>query len=137
MRNVSPEDLIAIASGLARRFTPSDDCTSGDVAAALVTASGQVYTGVCIDTACSLGFCAEHAAIAEMLKARESTIELIVAVDQTGVIGAPCGRCRELIWQVDPRNIATRVVVGPNETVSLAELLPRRTGAQALPNVEL
>jgi cytidine deaminase len=118
-----------MASGLARRFKPSEDCTSGDVAAALLTPSGRVYTGVCIDTACSLGFCAEHAAIAEMLKARESTIRLIVAVDSTGAIGAPCGRCRELIWQVDPRNSGTLVVVGPDETLSLAELLPRR-GAQ-------
>jgi cytidine deaminase len=123
---LTPAELIATASKLARRFKPSDDCTAGDVAAALVTASGRVYTGVSIDTACSLGFCAEHAAIAEMLKARESSIELIVAVDQTGAIGAPCGRCRELIWQVDPRNAATRVIVGPDETVTLAELLPRR-----------
>lgn len=92
-----------------------------------MTTSGRVYSGVSIDTACSLGFCAEHAAIAEMLKARESSIELIVAVDQTGAIAAPCGRCRELIWQVDPRNAATRVVVGPDETVTLAELLPRRS----------
>jgi cytidine deaminase len=126
LMSLTPADLIATASTLARRFKPSDDCTSGDVAAALVTASGHVYTGVCIDTACSLGFCAEHAAIAEMLKARESTIQLIVAVDRTGAIGAPCGRCRELIWQVDPQNSATRVIVGANETVSLAELLPRR-----------
>jgi cytidine deaminase len=123
---LTPTDLIATASELARRFTPSYDCTSGDVAAALVTASGRVYTGVCIDTACSLGFCAEHAAIAEMLKARESLIRLIVAVDQTGAIGAPCERCRELIWQIDPGNAATQVIVGSNETVSLAELLPRR-----------
>jgi cytidine deaminase len=130
-------ELIAIASGLATRFTASDDCTSGDVAAALVTASGHVYTGVCVDTACSLGFCAEHAAVAEMLKARESSIAMIVAVDQTGAIGAPCGRCRELIWQVDPRNVGTRVVLGPTETVTIGELLPHRTGAEALPNEEL
>jgi cytidine deaminase len=123
---LTPSDLIATASELARRFKPSDDCTSGDVAAALLTESGNVYTGVCVDTACSLGFCAEHAAIAEMLKRRESTIRIIVAVDRTGAIGAPCGRCRELIWQVDPRNAATQVILAPDETVRLAELLPRR-----------
>jgi cytidine deaminase len=123
---LTPAELIFTASKLARRFTSSDDCTSGDVAAALLTTSGHLYTGVCVDTACSLGFCAEHAAIAEMLKARESSIELIVAVDQTGAVSAPCGRCRELIWQVDPRNAATRVILGPDESVTLAELLPRR-----------
>jgi cytidine deaminase len=123
---MSSADLIATASKLARRFKPSDDCTAADVAAALVTAAGHVYTGVCIDTACSLGFCAEHAAIAEMLKARESEIQLIVAVDQTGAVMAPCGRCRELIWQVNARNRATGVIVGPDEVVRLEDLLPRR-----------
>jgi hypothetical protein len=34
----------------------------------------NVYTSVWIDTACSLGFCAEHAAVAEMLKTRESGV---------------------------------------------------------------
>jgi cytidine deaminase len=123
---VTPADLIAIASQLAKRFKPSDDCTAGDVGAALVTTAGHVYTGICIDTACSLGFCAEHAAIAEMLKARESEIRLIVAIDSTGAIGPPCGRCRELMWQVDPRNRATEVIIDPNETVTLDRLLPRR-----------
>ncbi len=123
---MTPADLIAAASLLARRFKPSDDCTSGDVAAALLTAGGQVYTGVCIDTACSLGFCAEPAAIAEMLKARESEIRVIVAVDRRGTVRAPCGRCRELMWQVNPRNRAARIVLGPDETVSLEDLLPRR-----------
>ena len=32
---------------------------AGQVAAALLTAKGNIYTGVCIDTACSLGMCAE------------------------------------------------------------------------------
>jgi cytidine deaminase len=123
---MTPDELLEIASRLARRFKPSEDCTSGDVAAALLTADGNVYTGVSVDTACSLGFCAEHAAIAEMLKARESEIRYIVAVDQTGAMGAPCGRCREFIWQVDPRNRATQVIVGRNETLSLQDLLPRR-----------
>jgi cytidine deaminase len=94
------------------------------VAAALQTVNGSVYTGICIDTACSLGFCAEHSAIAEMLKARESAIQMIVAVTSDGSIVPPCGRCRELIWQVDTRNAATTVIVGPDRTVLLSDLLP-------------
>ena len=38
----------------------SENVETGGVAAALVTDKGNVYRGVCIDTACSLGFCAEH-----------------------------------------------------------------------------
>ena len=51
-------------------FQCSDHCTAGGVSAALLTASGNIFTGICIDTHSSLGFCAEHAAIAEMLKHR-------------------------------------------------------------------
>ena len=118
--------LIATASALARPFAPSEDCASGSVAAALLTAAGNVYTGVCLDTACSLGFCAEHAAVAEMLKARESEVRLIVAVDSGGKVLAPCGRCRELLWQVSPANRATWVVLGPTEGQTLGDLLPHR-----------
>ena len=58
----------------------SENVETGGVAAALVTDKGNVYRGVCIDTACSLGFCAEHAAIAAMFTAGENRVEKIVAV---------------------------------------------------------
>ena len=122
---MTPAELIALATGLAGDFAPSERCRAGDVAAALVTAAGHVYTGISIDTDCSLGFCAEHAAIAEMLKARESEIRLIVAVDANRGVVAPCGRCRELMWQVSARNAATGVIVGADTVIPLGELLPR------------
>ena len=123
---MDPKELIALAASLARPFNPSADCSSGTVAAALVTAESAVFTGVCVDTACSLGFCAEHAAVAEMLKARQSHVQVIAAVNKDGVIVPPCGRCRELLWQVDDRNRNTWVVLGVDEGARLRELLPRR-----------
>jgi cytidine deaminase len=122
-------ELVAAATALAGEFRTSDTCVAGEVAAVLVSASGRVYTGVCIDTACSLGFCAEHAAVAEMLKARESEIALVVAVSAKYGILLPCGRCREMMWQVDPRNRATRVIIGHDKVVTLGELLPQPSGA--------
>jgi len=116
-------DLIATAARLVGVYRPTPDCSAADVAAALVTVAGNVYTGICVDTHCSMGFCAEHAAVAEMLKARESEIRTIVAVTVDGII-APCGRCREFLWQVNARNRDTRVIVGPDHVMSLAELLP-------------
>lgn len=53
----------------------------GSVSAALLTEDGNIYTGISIDTACSLGFCAEHGAVAEMLKAGENKIVACVAID--------------------------------------------------------
>jgi len=121
---VTEDELIAAASALAEEFRTSEDCVVGGVAAALLSRSGHLYTGVCVDMSCSLGFCAEHAAVAEMLKARESEVALVVAVSATGGIIPPCGRCRELLWQLNPGNRATRVIVGPTRIVTLAELLP-------------
>jgi len=98
--------------------------SAGGVAAALETTTGRIYTGINLDLACGIGTCAEHAAIAEMLKARETAIRRIVAIDDEGVL-APCGRCRELIVQVDRRNLECEVIL-PGETASrVADLLPR------------
>src|SRR5512133_3177340 len=120
------EALIQAAMAVVGEFASSPDCTVGGVAAALETTSGSVYTGICIDTACSMGFCAEHSAIAEMLKHQESEIETIVAVDDEGVILAPCGRCRELIWQINRRNADTVVLLSNGRSMLLGELLPER-----------
>lgn len=45
---------------------------AGHVGCALETVGGVVFTGICIDVPCSIGICAEQAAIAEMLKNRET-----------------------------------------------------------------
>lgn len=126
---VTEAELLATAIALAGEFRTSESCVAGEVSAALVSASGRVYTGVCVDTGSSLGFCAEHAAIAEMLKAHESEIALIVAFSPEYGILAPCGRCRELMRQVDRRNYATRIIVGHDHVVTLAELLPQPSRA--------
>lgn len=100
----------------------------GDVASALVTAAGNRYLGVCIDTGSGTGFCAEHSAIAAMVTAGEYQIATIVAVwrdehDKVYVV-PPCGRCREFIRQIDPANLDTRVVTGRDSAAPLRELLP-------------
>ena len=102
----------------------SDYAEAGGVGAALLTGSGRVYTGVCIDTACSIGFCAEHAAAAAMITAGESRIDKLVAVDWDGRILPPCGRCREFISQLHPDNLNTQVLVGEGVSVTLHDLLP-------------
>lgn len=100
----------------------SEDVEAGGVAAALVTDKGNVYQGVCIDTACSMGFCAEHAAIAAMLTAGEDRVEKIVAVDWKKSILPPCGRCREFLMQLG--NPDALVLVAENTAVKVKDLLP-------------
>lgn len=74
---------------------------AGAVSASLLTTNGNIYAGVCIDTACSLGMCAERNAIANMITNGESKIVKLVAVMQNGKAGMPCGACREFMMQLD------------------------------------
>ena len=102
----------------------SDAAEAGGVGAALLSESGRVYVGVCIDTACSMGFCAEHAAAAAMITAGENRVMKMIALNWDGGILPPCGRCREFISQLHPDNLAAEVMVGENVVVRLGELLP-------------
>lgn len=116
-------ELIEIATQTLNPRALSDSAEAGSVAAALVTDKGNVYKGVCIDIPGSIGFCAEHAAIAAMITAGESRIEKIVAVCEGEGIVAPCGRCREFMYQINHENLNTQVHLH-HQIVSLEELLP-------------
>ena len=89
--------LVEAAKAVCGEFRMREDFSAGSAGAAILTADGNVYTGICIDLACGLGFCAEVAAVAEMLKHRETHITAFAAVCAGGVLGTPCGRCREMI----------------------------------------
>ena len=99
---------------------------SGGVGAAILAKGGNVYRGVCIDTGCSMGFCAEHAAAAAMITAGEHVIEKIVAVNWDGKVLPPCGRCGEFMAQIDRRNLDALAAVSQSQAVPLKELLPKR-----------
>ena len=58
-----------------------------------------------------------------MITAGESRIMDIVAIDWDGSILQPCGRCRELVVQIDPGNAETRVIL-PTGTRPMRDLLP-------------
>ena len=100
----------------------------GDVGCALVTDSGAVYTGVCIDVTCGIGFCAEHSAIAAMVTAGEYKIKKIVAVWKDGAgavfVIPPCGRCREFIRQIQNGALDTEVILAKDKVKTLAALIP-------------
>ncbi len=116
-------DLIEAARRVQGEFPLGDDFSAGGVGAAVRSRSGRIYTGICLDLACGIGFCAEHAAVAAMLAQRESAIDAVVAVGADGIL-APCGRCRELMAQINPANLDCRVVLGEDRVVALRQLLP-------------
>lgn len=112
------------AISLSYNSTPNKSVKVGQVVSVILTDKGNMYSGVSIETLCSIGFCAEHSAIAEMLKNGESKIEYIVAFAGNTII-PPCGRCRELIRLIDPYNINnTKVIISKENAIGLSELLP-------------
>lgn len=123
MMTTSFTDLIEHAQRVLHARQIASNAWAGSVAAALLTASGAIYTGVCIDVCSGMGFCAEHAAIAAMITAGESRILKIVAINKSGVI-PPCGRCREFMSQIHDDNLQAEVMVTPETVVLLHELLP-------------
>lgn len=99
---------------------------AGGVAAAVLTESGNVYTGVCIDTACTLGMCAERNAVANMITNGESKIMRLVCVMRDGSVGSPCGACREYLMQLDKDSPQMEILVDleTEKTVLLKDLIP-------------
>lgn len=99
---------------------------AGGVAAAILTKRGNIYVGVCIDTASTLGMCAERNAIANMITNGESEIDKVVAVMPNGRVGSPCGVCREYMMQLDRNscNIEILVDIESCKTAKLEDLIP-------------
>ena len=99
---------------------------AGGVAAAILTKQGNIYVGVCIDTACALGMCAERNAIANMITNGETQIDKLVAVMPDGNVGSPCGACREFMMQLDKNSgdIEILLDIETKKTVKLRELVP-------------
>lgn len=105
----------------------SDYVTAGEVSAAILSKSGRIYTGVCVDTCSTLGICAERSAIFAMLAAGEQEIDKVLAILPDGSSGPPCGACRELMVQLMPetyRDIEIMCDMKTGRTVRLGEITP-------------
>ena len=101
--------------------------TCGEVLAAILSKSGKIYTGVCIDTCSTLGICAERNAIFNMITNGEQEIEKVLAIMPDGSNGAPCGACRELMVQLMPdtyKNIEILMDYQSERIVKLGEITP-------------
>lgn len=102
--------------------------TCGEVAAAIRSKSGKIYTGVCIDTCSTLGICAERNAIFNMITNGEQEIDKVLCVMPDGSNGAPCGACRELMVQLMPdgkyKDIEIMLDYASDRTIQLGDITP-------------
>lgn len=105
----------------------SEYIEAGCVAAAVLSDSGKIYTGVCIDTCSTLGICAERNAVFNMITCGEQSIKRVLALMPDGNTGAPCGACRELMMQLMPgkaKNVEIMLDLKSERIVTLDLLTP-------------
>ncbi len=100
----------------------SDYVSGGEVSAAILSKSGKIYTGVCIDTCSTLGICAERNAIFNMITNGENEFTKVVAIVPNGKQGAPCGACRELMVQLMPKTYKDIEILMDYETERIIKL---------------
>mgnify|MGYP004686534833 CR=1 FL=1 len=120
------EELYEKAKNIRNSRDVSGMISAGGVGAAILTKNHNIYTGVCIDTASTLGMCGERNAIANMITNGENEIVKLVCVDSKGNVGSPCGACREYMMQLskNSKNIEILRDFNTKEIVKLEELIP-------------
>ena len=74
------------------------------VGAAVLTASGKIFAGCNVENA-SYGLCncAERTAIFTAVAAKERKLECVVVYTPTQEATAPCGACRQVIFEFGPK----------------------------------
>ncbi len=128
MKDTIWNEMVAAAEAIRGARKISDYVEAGAVAAAILSASGKIYTGVCVDTACTLGVCAERNAVFNMITNGEHEIKRVVCIMDGGKVGgAPCGACRELMVQLMPNTYKNIEILTDDNgnTVTLGELTPK------------
>ena len=125
------QELIALATEARRKaYAPYSHYLVG---AALLTASGKVYTGANVENASyGLAICAERTAAVKAVSDGEREFVAIAVVTENG--GSPCGACRQVLNEFGPAmRVLIANVAGEYEALALSELLPALFGPAQLP----
>lgn len=133
-QNTVWDELYEKAKSVINKRNISGLVSVGSVGAAILTKNHTIYTGICIDTACSLGMCAERNAMANMLTNGDDEIDKLVCIDSNGHIDYPCGSCRENMMQLskNSKNIEILMNYKTKEIVKLNDLIPSWWGSKRI-----
>ena len=121
------QEMYAAAKAVLAPRRISEYVTAGEVSAAVLSKSGKIYTGVCIDTCSSLGICAERNAIFSMITNGENEIDRVLCIPPFEGKGAPCGACRELMVQLMPesyKDIEIMLDYSKGKVIKLGDITP-------------
>ena len=128
MRDEIWEKMYEAAKAVRGAKVISDYVTAGEVSAAVLSKSGKIYTGVCIDTCSTLGICAERNAIFNMITNGDYEIDRVLCISPNEGKGAPGGACRELMVQLMPgkyHDIDSMINYATGHVMKLGELTPQ------------
>jgi cytidine deaminase len=107
------------------------------VGAAILTEGGLVFTGCNVENATyGATLCAERSAVAAMVTAGERAAVACAVVSGAAPPAAPCGICRQVLFEFAPNLIVIlasvdergRVMPSHTDTMRLSALLPRAFG---------
>ncbi|MDQ5977929.1 MAG: cytidine deaminase [Verrucomicrobiota bacterium] len=104
------------------------------VGAAVLTESGKIFSGCNVENA-SYGLCncAERTAIFSAVAAGERKFKCVVVYTPTKTATAPCGACRQVIYEFGPKIRVYSFCNGPDRIDgSIRSLLPAAIGPEDL-----
>lgn len=104
------------------------------VGAALLTESGEIFTGCNVENASyGLTMCAERVAIFKAISEGARAFSKICIAANTDDLTTPCGACRQIIWEFcgDIEVILVNLN-NKSETFRMRELFPRAFDAKFL-----
>lgn len=97
------------------------------VGVALMSSSGEIYTGVNVENAAyPEGTCAEAGAIARMIAAGDRKITAVYVVADGAEPLPPCGGCRQKLAEFSAPDVPVTMatISGIEKTLTVAQLLP-------------
>jgi len=97
------------------------------VGVALMSSSGEIYTGVNVENAAyPEGTCAEAGAIARMIAAGDRKITAVYVVADGAEPVPPCGGCRQKLAEFSAPDVPVTMatISGIEKTLTVAQLLP-------------
>ena len=106
------------------------------VGAALLTGSGKIFSGGNIENASyGLSICAERVAVFKAVSGGEVKLKLMVIYADTEELTAPCGACRQVLAEFNPKlEIILVNKKGEMKAFNLEKLLPEPFGLKKDPH---
>lgn len=103
------------------------------VGAAIEAEDGRVFTGCNVENASyGLTICAERAAVVQAVGAGVRRFRRVVVVTESEPPAAPCGACRQVLWEFGPDLVVEAVGPRSRKQWRMSELLPDGFGPESL-----